>query len=144
MVDANSTTVETVERMEEDEDLSCWLNFSPVYSITSSCISFMLPCVVMVGIYVKLWSIGRGHVKNIRVRIFHLKMNIFNLIKKQEREKTFILLLLSFILHIVSISLTKVFFEENYFLISMRAQYTVLIKRDKPNHSNYKISRYLK
>ena len=103
MVDANSTTV---ERIEEDEDLSCWLNFSPVYSITSSCISFLLPCVVMVGIYVKLWSIGRGHVKNIRVRIFHLKMNIFNFIKKQEREKTFILLLLS-LLYIVSISLRK-------------------------------------
>ena len=84
MVDANSTTV---ERIEEDEDLSCWLNFSPVYSITSSCISFLLPCVVMVGIYVKLWSIGRGHVKNIRVRILHLKMNIFNFIKEQEREK---------------------------------------------------------
>ena len=103
MVDANSTTE---ERIEEDEDLSCWLNFSPVYSITSSCISFLLPCVVMVGIYVKLWSIGRGHVKNIRVRIFHLKMNIFNFIKKQEREKTFILLLLS-LLYIVSISLRK-------------------------------------
>ena len=96
MVDANSTTE---ERIEEDEDLSCWLNFSPVYSITSSCISFLLPCVVMVGIYVKLWSIGRGHVKNIRVRIFNLKMNIFNFIKKQE-------LLLS-LLYIVSISLRK-------------------------------------
>ena len=38
MVDANSTTV---ERIDEDEDLSCWLNFSPVYSITSSCIDYL-------------------------------------------------------------------------------------------------------
>lgn len=48
------------------ENTSCWLDFSPVYSITSSCISFLLPCVVMLGIYLKLWSIGRVHVKNIK------------------------------------------------------------------------------
>ena len=71
-------------------------------------------------------------------------MNIFNLIKKQEREKNFhittIVIYITYCIHFID----KVFFEENYFLISMRAQYTVLIKRDKPNHSNYKISRYLK
>ena len=49
------------------EDLSCYLDFSPVFSITSSCISFFLPSVVMIGIYIKLWSIGRGHVKSIKV-----------------------------------------------------------------------------
>ena len=51
------------------QDLSCWLNFSPEYSITSSCISFLLPCLIMLSIYLKLWSIGRGHVRNIKVSL---------------------------------------------------------------------------
>lgn len=51
---------------QEQEIFQCLVNFSPVFSITSSCISFLLPCVVMIGIYLKLWTIGRGHVKNIK------------------------------------------------------------------------------
>ena len=54
---------------QEQDIFQCLVNFSPVFSITSSCISFLLPCVVMIGIYLKLWTIGRGHVKNIKVSI---------------------------------------------------------------------------
>ena len=63
--DSNNTTSTT--GLDKNEDLSCNLNFSPEFSIASSCVSFLLPCVVMIGIYVKLWFIGRGHVRNIKV-----------------------------------------------------------------------------
>merc|ERR1719397_493327 len=45
---------------------SCWLDFGPAYSISSSCVSFLLPCLIMLSIYLKLWSIGRGHVESIQ------------------------------------------------------------------------------
>lgn len=44
----------------------CSLDFNPIYSITSSFISFLLPCLVMVAIYIKLWAIGHKHMVSIK------------------------------------------------------------------------------
>ena len=71
LTDVNETMHTTEKTLVQD--LSCCLDFSPVFSITSSCISFFLPSVVMIGIYVKLWSIGRGHVKSIKVKYWKNK-----------------------------------------------------------------------
>lgn len=44
----------------------CALDLSPTYAIVSSCVSFYLPCIVMVGIYARLYLYARKHVKNIK------------------------------------------------------------------------------
>ena len=89
LTDINETLHSTEKTLE---DLSCNLDFSPVFSITSSCISFFLPSVVMIGIYVKLWSIGRGHVKSIKVTSL-----IFSLVKKRLQKHKCLFICLSII-----------------------------------------------
>lgn len=45
---------------------TCALDLSPTYAVVSSCVSFYLPCFVMVGIYCRLYLYARKHVKNIK------------------------------------------------------------------------------
>jgi dopamine D1-like receptor len=45
---------------------TCALDLSPTYAVVSSCVSFYLPCFVMVGIYARLYLYARKHVKNIK------------------------------------------------------------------------------
>ncbi|XP_065352539.1 dopamine receptor 1-like [Cloeon dipterum] len=45
---------------------TCALDLTPTYAIVSSCISFIVPCVVMVGIYCRLYLYAQRHVKSIR------------------------------------------------------------------------------
>lgn len=52
-----------------DDTLSgftCVLDLNPIYAVTSSLISFYIPCVVMILIYVKLFLYARKHVRNIK------------------------------------------------------------------------------
>jgi len=51
---------------------SCALDLSPTYAVVSSCISFYLPCIVMVGIYIRLYLYARKHVKNIKAVTRHV------------------------------------------------------------------------
>jgi dopamine receptor D1 len=46
-----------------DEGPQCQLDFSPIYSITSSIVSFFLPCVIMLIIYFHLYAIAKHHMK---------------------------------------------------------------------------------
>ncbi|XP_035713372.1 dopamine receptor 1 [Folsomia candida] len=45
---------------------TCALDLSPTYAVVSSCVSFYLPCFIMVGIYCRLYLYARKHVKNIK------------------------------------------------------------------------------
>uniref|UniRef100_A0ABD2XAY1 G-protein coupled receptors family 1 profile domain-containing protein n=1 Tax=Trichogramma kaykai TaxID=54128 RepID=A0ABD2XAY1_9HYME len=45
---------------------TCALDLTPTYAIVSSCISFYVPCIVMIGIYCRLYCYAQKHVKNIR------------------------------------------------------------------------------
>lgn len=45
---------------------TCALDLTPTYAVVSSCISFYVPCVVMVGIYCRLYCYAQKHVQNIR------------------------------------------------------------------------------
>ncbi|XP_034255386.1 dopamine receptor 1-like [Thrips palmi] len=45
---------------------TCAVEFAPTYAVVSSCISFYVPCVVMLGIYCRLYCYAQKHVKNIR------------------------------------------------------------------------------
>ncbi|XP_024940619.1 dopamine receptor 1 isoform X3 [Cephus cinctus] len=45
---------------------TCALDLTPTYAIVSSCISFYVPCVVMLGIYCRLYCYAQKHVKSIR------------------------------------------------------------------------------
>lgn len=45
---------------------TCALDLTPTYAVVSSCISFVVPCIVMVGIYCRLYLYAQRHVKNIR------------------------------------------------------------------------------
>ncbi|XP_043275602.1 dopamine receptor 1-like isoform X2 [Venturia canescens] len=50
----------------EQEYPTCALDLTPTYAIVSSCISFYVPCIVMVGIYCRLYCYAQKHVKSIR------------------------------------------------------------------------------
>ncbi|XP_055616919.1 dopamine receptor 1 isoform X1 [Toxorhynchites rutilus septentrionalis] len=45
---------------------TCALDLTPTYAVVSSCISFYVPCVVMIGIYCRLYCYAQKHVKSIR------------------------------------------------------------------------------
>ena len=45
---------------------SCQMELNPVYAIVSSCISFFLPCIVMITIYCRLYMYARKHVRSIK------------------------------------------------------------------------------
>ncbi|XP_055377770.1 dopamine receptor 1 [Condylostylus longicornis] len=45
---------------------TCALDLTPTYAVVSSCISFYVPCIVMVGIYCRLYCYAQKHVKSIR------------------------------------------------------------------------------
>ncbi|KAK1122635.1 Dopamine receptor 1 [Melipona bicolor] len=44
----------------------CALDLTPTYAIVSSSISFYVPCIVMLGIYCRLYCYAQKHVKSIR------------------------------------------------------------------------------
>ncbi|XP_037569728.1 dopamine receptor 1 [Dermacentor silvarum] len=44
----------------------CALDLTPEYAVTSSLISFYMPCIVMVALYARLYLYARRHVQNIR------------------------------------------------------------------------------
>ncbi|GBP91594.1 Dopamine receptor 1 [Eumeta japonica] len=45
---------------------TCALVLTPTYAVVSSCISFYLPCIVMISIYCRLYCYAQKHVKSIR------------------------------------------------------------------------------
>lgn len=45
---------------------TCALDLTPTYAVVSSCISFYVPCLVMIGIYCRLYCYAQKHVKNIK------------------------------------------------------------------------------
>ncbi|XP_050065228.1 dopamine receptor 1-like isoform X2 [Aphis gossypii] len=50
----------------DTEYMRCALDLTPEYAIISSCISFYIPCVVMIGIYCRLYRYAQKHVQSIR------------------------------------------------------------------------------
>ncbi|KAI1303116.1 Dopamine receptor 1 [Halotydeus destructor] len=44
----------------------CALDLTPLYAVVSSCISFILPCIIMIALYTRLYLYARKHVKNIK------------------------------------------------------------------------------
>ena len=51
---------------EGTERPTCALDLAPTYAVVSSCISFYVPTVVMLGIYLRLYMYAQKHVRNIR------------------------------------------------------------------------------
>ena len=49
-----------------DGKFICLLELNPLYAVVSSLVSFYIPCIVMICIYVKLYQYARMHVKNIK------------------------------------------------------------------------------
>lgn len=47
------------------DNSKCDLGFSPLYAVLSSCISFYLPSIVMVALYIRLYLFARKHVREI-------------------------------------------------------------------------------
>ncbi|XP_068204202.1 dopamine receptor 1-like isoform X2 [Palaemon carinicauda] len=47
----------------------CALELSPTYAVVSSCISFFLPCCVMLGIYSRLYLYAKKHVESIKALV---------------------------------------------------------------------------
>ena len=55
-----------LQDMESLEAPQCQLDFSPIYSITSSIVSFFLPCIIMLIIYFHLFAIAKHHLKEMK------------------------------------------------------------------------------
>ncbi|BES96905.1 dopamine receptor [Nesidiocoris tenuis] len=45
---------------------TCALDLTPTYAVVSSCVSFYVPCIVMLGIYARLYCYAQKHVKSIK------------------------------------------------------------------------------
>ncbi|XP_041985223.1 dopamine receptor 1 [Aricia agestis] len=54
------------EIMRKTRYPTCALVLTPTYAVVSSCISFILPCIVMISIYCRLYCYAQKHVKSIR------------------------------------------------------------------------------
>ncbi|XP_037797895.1 dopamine receptor 1-like isoform X1 [Penaeus monodon] len=54
---------------QEAGEEQCALDLSPAYAVVSSCISFFLPCCVMVGIYSRLYLYAKRHVESIKALV---------------------------------------------------------------------------
>ncbi|XP_066951931.1 dopamine receptor 1-like [Macrobrachium rosenbergii] len=52
-----------------DKHEQCALELSPTYAVVSSCISFFLPCCVMLGIYSRLYLYAKRHVESIKALV---------------------------------------------------------------------------
>lgn len=64
--DNSMETVLVVNPTMVDGSPQCALDLTPTYAIVSSCISFYLPCLVMLAIYSRLYFYARMHVQNIK------------------------------------------------------------------------------
>ncbi|XP_076033534.1 dopamine receptor 1-like isoform X2 [Oratosquilla oratoria] len=52
-----------------EEEKQCALELTPTYAIVSSCISFYLPCCVMLAIYSRLYHYAKKHVESIKAQV---------------------------------------------------------------------------
>lgn len=70
LVISSEDTVETVSVLTDPiaslPSPQCALDLTPTYAIVSSCISFYLPCLVMLAIYSRLFFYAKMHVQNIK------------------------------------------------------------------------------
>ncbi|KAK7085638.1 Serpentine type 7TM GPCR chemoreceptor Srsx, partial [Halocaridina rubra] len=56
-------------RRQIPDEMQCALDLSPTYAVVSSCISFFLPCCVMVAIYSRLYLYAKRHVESIKALV---------------------------------------------------------------------------
>lgn len=63
----------------------CILTLTPTYAIVSSTISFYIPCIIMIGLYTKLYACAMKHVKNIQ-SISKAPAPILGIIKAPETQ----------------------------------------------------------
>uniref|UniRef100_A0A6P7GAZ7 Dopamine receptor 1-like n=1 Tax=Diabrotica virgifera virgifera TaxID=50390 RepID=A0A6P7GAZ7_DIAVI len=66
---------------------TCALDLTPTYAVVSSCISFYVPCIVMIGIYCRLYCYAQKHVKNIRAITRPIDLPDPNTKKKSTKHK---------------------------------------------------------
>jgi dopamine D1-like receptor len=56
----------TVPRLQPNGVFQCYLELNPSYAVISSCVSFYVPCAMMIGIYWRMYKYAQKHVKNIK------------------------------------------------------------------------------
>lgn len=49
-----------------DDRPQCSMDLTPTYAVVSSLISFYIPCLIMIGLYTRLYLYAKKHVKNIK------------------------------------------------------------------------------
>lgn len=55
-----------VTESSRDPQPQCAMDLTPVYAVVSSAISFYIPCIVMIGLYTRLYLYAKKHVANIK------------------------------------------------------------------------------
>lgn len=66
----------------------CVLDFSPVYSITSSFVSFFLPSIVMLTIYFHLYAIAQRHSKSMRASLTLNRASLSSVLSPLQRIRS--------------------------------------------------------
>lgn len=54
------------DRSQEPVEDACFFELNPTYAVSSSTISFFIPCIVMLAIYIQLYVYARRHLANIK------------------------------------------------------------------------------
>ncbi|KAF2368138.1 G protein-coupled receptor rhodopsin-like [Trinorchestia longiramus] len=67
--DPIQSNVSAQQQNEEDMIPQCSLDLGPEYAVVSSCISFFLPCCVMIAIYSRLYHYAKKHVRSIKAQV---------------------------------------------------------------------------
>ena len=82
----------TESNQHEQQWPQCALDLTPTYAVISSCISFYLPCLIMLCLYARLYSICKHHVKTIKsmtkmTTTFQQQQPGFIIVDKQKQQQ---------------------------------------------------------
>jgi dopamine D1-like receptor len=61
-----------------DHTMQCALDLTPTYAVVSSCVSFYVPCIVMVILYYRLYHYALKHVRSIKQMTRPLQLGSVN------------------------------------------------------------------
>ncbi|KAF6028964.1 dop-1 [Bugula neritina] len=65
-ISALPSSIEAFTESQKNENNLCFIDLSSTYAVISSSISFFLPCLVMVAIYIKMYNLARRHAESIK------------------------------------------------------------------------------
>lgn len=66
IVTVHSKKISRSTQDAKNQNFQCMLTLTPTYAVVSSTISFYVPCLIMLGLYMKLYAFAKKHAKTIQ------------------------------------------------------------------------------